>query len=497
MSDQNSAIPLPMHRRYRPSTFSDVVGQRTVVEALKGAITSGQTSGSFLFHGPHGTGKTSIARVFAAAVNCANRSEDCEPCGTCPSCQEILAGSSDAMDFIEQDAGFETGVDAARSMAVWAQQAPVRDRYRILLVDEIQQRSRAGDSVWLKLMEEPPPHLLLLAATTEAEKVLPTVRSRSICLQLRPHTEQDVVGRLRHIADSDGVRVDDDVLAEIAAGAQGHMRDALQTLQRLALMGRTITLEDVWDGTAKVPPRLAGRFVMALLNNQGVEALQQGIGLLQSGIPAEPLMLGLAQTFRDCAVMAQVNGGEQLVRLPEDLKAKFAKLAGLRPAADWLLLLHHTEQAIRRLRLHTGKEALLVDLWVLELLHQLHTAPRPAVSVPTAGQSAQPATAATAAAEKAPAPAKVTPPPPRDKQPAPPATTPASDPERAALVAAVRNLGQQQALKKAKTLQIVGDVVRVVPANQRHRQLLEGVTAQLGQLFSELMEREVTLEVAE
>lgn len=490
-TQQFSGVPLPLHRRFRPTTFSDIVGQSSVIEALKGALKTGQTSGSFLFTGPHGTGKTTAARVFAAAVNCSSVDRDgVEPCGRCASCEEILSGSQDALDFIEQDAGFDTGVEAARDLVVWAQQSPVRDRKRILLADEIQQRSRGADSSWLKLMEEPPEHLLLLACTTEPEKVLATIRSRSICLQLRPHTESDVTDRLRHIADLEGIRADDAVLAEIAAGSQGHLRDALQVLQRLALMGRTISLEDVWDGTARVPPRLAGRLVVSIVNNHGVDVLQQAAGLLQSGIPAEPLMLGMAQTFRDLSVLASIKGGEELVRLPSDMKAKFVKLSGLRSASDWRMLLHETEQALRRLRLHQGKDSILVDLWVLELLHRLHEAPQPVASVP----SAKPAVAAEAAAAKPKA--KVPEPPPiREKEPAPPAKVPPKDSDREAMIGAVRNVGTKQALRKAPTLKIDGDVVRVVPANARHRGVLTGVQDQLSQLFSELIGRDVTLEV--
>jgi len=493
---QPSGVPLPFHRRFRPSSFADVVGQGSVIEALKGALKTGQTSGSFLFHGPHGVGKTTLARVFAAAVNCSSLDrQGVEPCGSCPSCQEVLSGSQDALDFIEQDAGSNTGVDAARDLAVWAQQVPVRDRKRILLVDEIQQRSRAADSTWLKLMEEPPEHLLLLACTTEPQQVLATIRSRSICLQLRPHLEADVTDRLRHIADLEGVRADDAVLAEIAAGSQGHMRDALQTFQRLALLGRAIELEDVWEGTAKVPPRLAGRFVMAVLNGNGMDALQQSTALLQGGIPAEPLLLGLAQTFRDCAVMASIKGGEAMVRLPADMKPKFLKMSALRPPADWRLLLHETEQALRRLRLHTGKESLLVDLYVLELLYKLHEAPKaPQASAAPQTESPPPAPAKGKPAAGG---TKVSEPPPlRDREPAPPATAPQKDGDREALIGAVRNVGTQQALRRAQTLRIEGDVVRVVPANNRHRGVLAGVQEQLSELFSELLERPVRLEVS-
>lgn len=491
MNDSPKGVPLPMHRRFRPATFADVVGQATVVESLKGALKVGQTSGAYLFSGPHGTGKTTLGRIYAAAVNCSGSDRDgLEPCGKCPSCEEILSGSEDALDYREFDAGFETGVDAARDLAMWANQTAMRDRKRIVLIDEVQQRSRGADSVWLKLLEECPEHLLVLMATTEPEKVLPTVRSRSICLQLRPHTEQDVAERLRHIADLEEIRASDAVLVEIAAGAQGHMRDALQTFQRMALMGREITLEDVWEGTSRVPPRLAGRLVMSLLNNDGVSSLQQAIALLQSGIPAEPLMLGMAGTFRDLAVLSSMKGAEALVRLPSDLLPMFQKVAALRSTADWRMLLHETEVSLRRLKFHSGRESLLVDLYVLELLHKLHSAP---AAAPLAPPAKSPATTATPAAKKP----AVAPPPARDKQQAPPATVPSRDDALEALIGAVRNTGQRQALRRANNIRISDDSVSITPANNRHRSLLSGVKDELAQLFSELLGRDVDVEVAE
>ena len=188
-----------------------------------------------------------------------------------------------------------------------------------------------------------------------------------------------------------------------------------------------------------------------------------------------------------------------MVRLPADMKPKFLKMSALRPPADWRLLLHETEQALRRLRLHTGKESLLVDLYVLELLYKLHEAPQTTQQATQAAAAPQPEAPQPAQAKGKPAAGstKVSEPPPlRDREPAPPATAPTKDGDREALIGVVRNVGTQQALRRAQTLRIEGDVVRVVPANNRHRGVLTGVQEQLSEMFSELLERPVRLEVS-
>ena len=170
--------PLALYRRYRPETFAEVIGQDHVTEPLRVALANDRVNHAYLFSGPRGCGKTTSARILARALNCA-QAPVADPCGECDSCRELARGGSGSIDVIEIDAASHGGVDDARDLREKAFFAPVRDRYKIYIIDEAHMVSPQGFNALLKLVEEPPPHLRFIFATTEPEKVLPTIRSRT------------------------------------------------------------------------------------------------------------------------------------------------------------------------------------------------------------------------------------------------------------------------------------------------------------------------------
>jgi DNA polymerase-3 subunit gamma/tau len=232
-----------LYRKYRPQTFDEVVGQEAVVRTLSNAIEGGKIRQAYLFAGPRGTGKTSLARILAKSVNC-KLGPTTHPDNTCHACTSIAAGTS--LDVIEMDAASQRGIDDIREIRERVVLQPVEGRSKVYILDEAHQLTDAAWNALLKLIEEPPPHLLFVFCTTELQKVLPTVRSRCQTFVFQRPRLPDLVRKLRLIADGEGITVPDAALALIARGGRGAYRDAESTLDQLAsATAGTITVQDV------------------------------------------------------------------------------------------------------------------------------------------------------------------------------------------------------------------------------------------------------------
>jgi DNA polymerase-3 subunit gamma/tau len=232
-----------LYRKYRPQTFDDVVGQEAVVRTLKNALATEQIRQAYLFAGPRGTGKTSMARILAKSLNCA-QGPTTQPDGTCPACLGIAAGTS--LDVIEMDAASQRGIDDIRDIRDRVVLQPVEGRYKVYILDEAHQLTDAAWNALLKLIEEPPPHLVFVFCTTDLSKVLPTVRSRCQTFVFQRPRLQELLKVLRSVADAEGMDVPDPALSLVARSARGAYRDALSSLDQLAAAtGGTITPQDV------------------------------------------------------------------------------------------------------------------------------------------------------------------------------------------------------------------------------------------------------------
>src|SRR5947208_3835115 len=232
-----------LYRKYRPQDFDEVVGQEAVVRTLRNAIERDQLRQAYLFAGPRGTGKTSMARILAKALNCAS-GPTTTPDGTCQACVSISAGTS--LDVVEMDAASQRGIDDIREIRERVVLQPAEGRYKVYILDEAHQLTDAAWNALLKLIEEPPPHLVFVFCTTDLGKVLPTVRSRCQTFVFQRPRLPDLVRKLRRIADAEGIDAPDQALALIARSARGAYRDAESTLDQLsAATEARITVQSV------------------------------------------------------------------------------------------------------------------------------------------------------------------------------------------------------------------------------------------------------------
>lgn len=263
---------LALYRKYRPQTFEEVVGQQYVTKILKNTIDRNMTSHAYLFSGPRGTGKTTIAKLIAKLLNCESPINDI-PCEKCPSC--IAFNEKNHPDIIEMDAASNNGVDEIREIRDKVTLMPSISKYKVYIIDEVHMLSIGAFNALLKTLEEPPQHVIFILATTELYKVPATIISRCQCFNFEKISEEDIVKKLKYIVEKENIKVEEEVLNLIAKYSDGGLRDAINLLDKLACCSTNITIDEFYEIKGIVKEEELFDIVSALVNGNTKEALEK------------------------------------------------------------------------------------------------------------------------------------------------------------------------------------------------------------------------------
>lgn len=345
---------LVLARKYRPSTFREVVGQDHVVKTLQNSIKAGRVAHAFLFSGVRGVGKTTIARLLAKTLNCLHRKPDeTDCCNQCASCREITAGIS--VDVQEIDGASNTSVDNIREINENIKYPPVSSPFKIIIIDEVHMISTSAFNALLKTLEEPPPHAKFVFATTESRKVPATIHSRCQHFHFRMIAQRDIVEGMKHILSQEGIEAEPEALALVAREAQGSFRDALSLLDQVISFGRgKITVGDVTEILGITGRDVLPKFIAAVLERNAVEALRIAHCLSQEGYDPEQFILDLIHYVRDLMVAKTVSAPmrpDGLLDVPtselEEIETLAAKTS-VEELQNLFFLLTRSEGEIRR-----------------------------------------------------------------------------------------------------------------------------------------------------
>ncbi|HEY2326207.1 MAG TPA: DNA polymerase III subunit gamma/tau [Gaiellaceae bacterium] len=337
-----------LYRKYRPQTFAEVVGQEVVVRTLVNAIEQDKVRQAYLFAGPRGTGKTSLARILAKSLNCTH-GPTATPDGTCHACVAIANGTS--LDVIEMDAASQRGIDDIREIRDRVVLQPVEGTYKVYILDEAHQLTDAAWNALLKLIEEPPPHLLFVFCTTELQKVLPTVRSRCQTFVFQRPRLPELVRKLRLIADAEKIDVPDAALALIARGGRGAYRDAESTLDQLAsATGGAITVQDVLQLLGAVEDEVLFRICDLVVDGDTAGALTFLEELSTQGQDLGRLVNDLLEHLRHLLLVQHMNEVPDSLPVTEEARERLREQANQLPAATVLRLIDLLAVAVDDMR---------------------------------------------------------------------------------------------------------------------------------------------------
>ena len=291
---------LALYRKYRPTKFSDVVSQESILKILTNSIKEGKISHAYLFSGPRGTGKTTIAKLLAKTVNCLNLNDDLTTCGKCENCLDILNNSS---DIIEIDAASNNGVDEIRELKSKINLVPSKLKYKVYIIDEVHMLSISAFNALLKTLEEPPSHVIFILATTEFYKVPATIVSRCQCLSFTRIKTSSIEARLKEIADLEKIPITDEAIHEIAVYSDGGMRDALGMLDKLSSYSlEKITLNDFLSINGLISKTDLDDFIQSILTKNNEEVIQKLNQFDELGYDFSKLIEMLMKETRDLLV---------------------------------------------------------------------------------------------------------------------------------------------------------------------------------------------------
>lgn len=357
---------IPLHHKYRPQTFADLVGQEAIATTLTNALRLEKIAPAYLFTGPRGTGKTSSARILAKSLNCmASQVPTAQPCGKCEVCSSIALGA--ALDMIEIDAASNTGVDNIREIIERAQYAPVQCRYKVYIIDECHMLTTSAFNSLLKTLEEPPAHVIFVLATTDPQRVLPTIISRCQRFDYRRISVAAMVKHLTEIARLEQIEIAPASVTLIAQIAQGGLRDAESLLDKLSLLDGEITPDRVYDAIGSVPEQDLLDILSAIATADPESLLDRTRNILERGKEPLTVLQNLAGCYRDLTIAKTAPQRPDLVALTTETWAELGKIAQ-NWELSWILAgQKHLKESEIQLK-HTTQPQLWLEIAILGLL---------------------------------------------------------------------------------------------------------------------------------
>ena len=422
----------PLHHKYRPQRFDQLVGQEAIAATLGNALRSGRIAPAYLFSGPRGTGKTSSARILARSLNCLSSDGPTpEPCGTCELCTSIANGN--ALDVIEIDAASNTGVDNIRELIERSRFAPVQARWKVYVVDECHMLSTAAFNALLKTLEEPPPRVVFVLATTDPQRVLPTILSRCQRFDYRRIPLDALEQHLCWIAEQEDIQITPEALHVVAQRAQGGLRDAESLLDQLSLLPGPVEPMAVWELLGAVPEQELLQLAQALAGAEPLGVIEAIRNLLERGREPGAVLQGMAGLLRDLVLAGVAPDRLELTSFSPQTRGELPTLArslGKAKLLRWQAQLKGSEQQLR--------QSVQPRLWLEVLLLGLLAEPAAQATATTTAASQRPAPAAAISAPTPAAPPTAVAPVPASPAPAVPAPAPpAPEPAVQATSAAV------------------------------------------------------------
>lgn len=329
---------LALYRMFRPTSLNDVVRQEHIVTVLKNQISTGRIGHAYLFCGPRGTGKTSIAKIFAAAINCETPA-DGSPCGKCESCKALKDPSN--LDITEIDAASNNGVDEMRDLREKVQYPPVAGRYKVYIIDEVHMLSAGAFNALLKTLEEPPTHAVFILATTEAQKIPATILSRCMRFDFKLIPQADLESRLRYVFDTIGKAYDDEAISAIARAGAGSVRDMLSVADTcVSYSSGKLTYADVNAVLGNADFSAVAKLCGAILCGNAGDAFERAEAFLSAGKSVGMLLKDALNFLNACAVAKTCRDGKSILALPDDM---YAEVSAIAKATDGHRLLRVTE----------------------------------------------------------------------------------------------------------------------------------------------------------
>ncbi len=351
-------------RKYRPATFESVVGQKHITSTLQNAIATNQLAQAFLFCGPRGVGKTTCARILAKTINCTNLQENLEACNECQSCKSFNNNSS--LNIIELDAASNNSVEDIRDLVRQINITPMDGKYKVYIIDEVHMLSQAAFNAFLKTLEEPPKYAKFILATTEKNKILPTILSRCQIFDFHRITTDDISSHLEYIAKNEGVTYEKEALDIIASKSDGALRDALSMFDLMvSFTNANLTYKEVISSLNILDYDYFFKFVEYFLVGDITQSLLLFDQVLSKGFQGDIFMEGLASHLRDVLVSKNAET-VQLLDVPASIQQKYIAQSQTTPNIFLLRCLNFANQSAQEYRFSNNKR-LCVELMLLKM----------------------------------------------------------------------------------------------------------------------------------